>query len=62
MALSGWLARRLTGLSGMWYTRSEAQRRYTFFFSSTSLAGAFGGLLASGIGKSKLHTSEGLLF
>ncbi len=37
----------------MWYTRSEAQRRYTFFFSSTSLAGAFGGLLASAIGNSK---------
>ncbi|KAI9792579.1 MAG: hypothetical protein M1816_002099 [Peltula sp. TS41687] len=36
---------------GMWYTRSEAQRRFTFFFGSTSLAGAFGGLLASAIGK-----------
>lgn len=31
--------------------RSEAQRRYSFFFGSTSLAGAFGGLLASAIGK-----------
>jgi len=31
--------------------RSEAQRRYSFFFSSTTLAGAFGGLLASAIGK-----------
>jgi MFS family permease len=35
----------------MWYTRSEAQKRFSFFFSSTTLAGAFGGLLASGIGK-----------
>ncbi|KAJ5775706.1 uncharacterized protein N7511_000717 [Penicillium nucicola] len=38
-------------LMGMWYKRSEAQKRFSFFFSSTSLAGAFGGLLASGIGK-----------
>ncbi|KAF2467041.1 MFS general substrate transporter [Lindgomyces ingoldianus] len=38
-------------LIGMWYRRYEAQRRYTFFFSSTTLAGAFGGLLASAIGK-----------
>ena len=38
-------------LIGMWYQRSEAQRRYSFFFSSTTLAGAFGGLLASAIGK-----------
>jgi MFS family permease len=38
-------------LIGMWYKRSEAQRRYSFFFSSTTLAGAFGGLLASAIGK-----------
>lgn len=38
-------------LLGMWYKRSEAQRRFTLFFSSTSLAGAFGGLLASAIGK-----------
>jgi MFS family permease len=36
---------------GMWYKRSEAQKRYSLFFSSTSLAGAFGGLLASAIGK-----------
>lgn len=34
----------------MWYKRSEAQRRYSFLFSSVSLAGAFGGLLASAIG------------
>lgn len=37
-------------LIGMWYRREEAQRRYTFFFLSTTLAGAFGGLLASAIG------------
>ncbi|KAI2615453.1 MFS general substrate transporter [Hypoxylon sp. NC1633] len=36
---------------GMWYKRSESQKRYSLFFSSTSLAGAFGGLLASAIGK-----------
>lgn len=36
---------------GMWYRRDEAQKRYSLFFSSTSLAGAFGGLLASAIGK-----------
>lgn len=36
---------------GMWYKRSEAQKRFSFFFSSTTLAGAFGGLLASGIGE-----------
>ena len=35
----------------MWYRRSEAQKRYSFFFSSTTLAGAFGGLLAAAIGK-----------
>ncbi|KIX07012.1 uncharacterized protein Z518_04988 [Rhinocladiella mackenziei CBS 650.93] len=38
-------------LIGMWYKRNEAQKRYTFFFASTTLAGAFGGLLASAIGK-----------
>ncbi|CAK4026936.1 uncharacterized transporter -like [Lecanosticta acicola] len=38
-------------LIGMWYRRHEAQTRYSFFFSSTSLAGAFGGLLAAAIGK-----------
>jgi MFS family permease len=36
---------------GMWYTRKEAQKRFTFFFSSTTLAGAFGGLLATGLGQ-----------
>lgn len=38
-------------LIGMWYRRHEAQRRYSFFFNSTTLAGAFGGLLAAVIGK-----------
>lgn len=38
-------------LISMWYKRSESQKRYSLFFSSTSLAGAFGGLLASAIGK-----------
>ena len=35
---------------GMWYRRTEAQKRFSFFFNSTTLAGAFGGLLAAGIG------------
>lgn len=35
----------------MWYKRSEAQKRYSFFFNSTTLAGAFGGLLAAAIGE-----------
>ncbi|CAL5872171.1 uncharacterized protein PFLUO_LOCUS6429 [Penicillium psychrofluorescens] len=38
-------------LMGMWYKRSEAQKRFSFFFSSTTLAGAFGGLLAYGFGQ-----------
>ncbi|KAG7442850.1 MFS general substrate transporter [Guyanagaster necrorhizus] len=38
-------------LLAMWYRREESQKRYTFFFCSTTLAGAFGGLLASAIGK-----------
>ncbi|KAH9922693.1 MFS general substrate transporter [Amylocystis lapponica] len=38
-------------LIAMWYKRAEAQKRYSFYFSSTTLAGAFGGLLASAIGK-----------
>lgn len=37
-------------LLGMWYKRDEAQRRFTFFYSSVQLAGAFAGLLASAIG------------
>jgi hypothetical protein len=35
----------------MWYKRDECQKRITFFFSSAVLAIAFGGLLASAIGK-----------
>ena len=38
-------------LLSFWYRRQEAQKRFSFFFSSTTLAGAFGGLLAAGIGK-----------
>lgn len=38
-------------LLSTWYRRSEAQKRFSLFFGSTSLAGAFGGLLASAIGK-----------
>ncbi|CUS12088.1 unnamed protein product [Tuber aestivum] len=38
-------------LIAMWYKREEAQKRCSFFFSATILAGAFGGLLASAIGK-----------
>ncbi|KAL2134265.1 hypothetical protein VTI74DRAFT_632 [Chaetomium olivicolor] len=38
-------------LLSSWYRREEAQKRFSLFFSSTSLAGAFGGLLASAIGK-----------
>ena len=38
-------------LISMWYKRIEAQRRFSFFFGSTTLAGAFGSLLASAIGK-----------
>lgn len=35
----------------MWYKRTEAQKRFALFFASTQLAGAFGGLLATAIGK-----------
>ena len=35
----------------MWYRREEAQKRFTFFFISAALSSAFGGLLASAIGK-----------
>lgn len=34
-----------------WYSRFESQRRFTFFYCSITLAGAFGGLLAAAIGK-----------
>ncbi|KAL2362934.1 hypothetical protein RJZ56_004187 [Blastomyces dermatitidis] len=46
-------------LLGMWYQRTEAQKRFSFFFSSTTLAGAFGGMLASAIGK--MHGTRGYL-
>ena len=42
---------RLTSAPHLGYRRHEAQKRFSFFFSSTTLAGAFGGLLASAIGK-----------
>lgn len=35
---------------GRWYKRKEAQKRFTFFYNSIQLAGAFSGLLASAIG------------
>jgi predicted MFS family arabinose efflux permease len=35
---------------GMWYKREEALKRYAIFFQSTSLAGAFGGAIAAGVG------------
>ena len=41
----------IPSLSIRWYKRSEAQKRFTGFFGSTSLAGAFGGLLAYAISK-----------
>ncbi|KAI0973736.1 putative allantoate permease [Xylaria arbuscula] len=38
-------------LISFWYKRDEAQKRFPFYWSSTIIAGAFGGLLASAIGK-----------
>ncbi|KAF8427724.1 MFS general substrate transporter [Tirmania nivea] len=38
-------------LIAMWYRRQEVQKRSSFFFNSTSIAGAFGSLLATAIGK-----------
>lgn len=35
----------------MWYQPREAQKRFSFLFNAASFAGAFGGLLASAIGK-----------
>ena len=37
-------------LMSMWYSRIEAQKRFSFFFAGASFAGAFGGLLAGAIG------------
>lgn len=34
----------------MWYKRAERQFRVALFFGMASLAGAFGGILAYGIG------------
>lgn len=34
----------------MWYKRNEQHYRVALFFSAASLAGAFGGILAYGIG------------
>ena len=44
--------------SNRWYKRSEAQKRFTAFFASSSLAGAFGGLFAYAV--SKLDGAAGL--
>ncbi|KAI3317136.1 putative allantoate permease [Xylariaceae sp. AK1471] len=38
-------------LISFWYKTDEAQKRFTFYWSSTIVAGAFGGLLASAIAK-----------
>lgn len=38
-------------LISFWYQRVEAQKRFTMYWSSVIFAGAFGGLLASGIAK-----------
>lgn len=35
----------------MWYKRAEAQRRFSLFLNAVSIASAFGGLIASAIGK-----------
>ncbi|KAI1213912.1 MFS general substrate transporter [Annulohypoxylon truncatum] len=37
-------------LISFWYKKEEAQKRFTIYWSSTILSGAFGGLLASAIG------------
>jgi len=37
----------------LWYTRKEYGRRIGFFWSFSSLAGAFGGLIAFGISQIK---------
>jgi MFS family permease len=37
-------------LMSMWYKRGEAQKRFSFFVSAATFAGAFGGLLATAIG------------
>lgn len=41
----------------MWYKREEALRRFSIFFNSVTLAGAFGSLLASAI--QNMHGIQG---
>ncbi|CAG8929625.1 unnamed protein product [Penicillium salamii] len=38
-------------LISFWYKRAEAQKRFTMYWSAVIFAGAFGGLIASGIAK-----------
>jgi MFS family permease len=38
-------------LISFWYKREEAQKRFTIYWSSVMAAGAFGGLMASGIAR-----------
>ncbi|KAI9695979.1 MAG: hypothetical protein M1820_008320 [Bogoriella megaspora] len=45
-------------LISFWYERAEAQKRFTVYWSSVIIAGAFGGLLATGI--SKMNGVHGL--
>lgn len=40
----------------IWYTRTEYGRRVSYFWSFSSLAGAFGGLIAYGISMIPTHT------
>lgn len=42
-----------TFLLTLWYTRYEYQRRFSIFYASASMAGAFSGLLAFAIEKMK---------
>ena len=46
-------------VTSMYYKRHEFQKRFSFFFCSTVIAGAFGGLLAYLI-SSRLHGAHGL--
>jgi len=43
----------------MWYKRRERQYRISLFFSGAALAGAFGGLLAYGIGHMRVVWDNG---
>ena len=54
MHISKFNADRPTGcfyLLSTWYKREESQRRFSIFFGSATLAGAFGSLLATAIEK-----------